>query len=177
MYSDLITIGGLAVYLPFVFLLHSASYRVNPSLRESPAQGPAFKVVAAGALIFLALLAVILPFDGEWVSHLIFAVLGLACLGTFYFTFICVSESGRRYFLLTLLERSNRPLTREELAALYGKDYMIDVRLERLVTWGVVEENKGRLLLRKKSFFLYSSFFHAWARVLGYQWFERQRQP
>jgi hypothetical protein len=173
MYSDLVTVVALAFYLPAVLFLHAAWYRMNPGLKNSPAQGPAIKVVAFGALCILVTLAVALPQDAEWLSHLLFACVGLASLATFYFSFLCVSESGRRYFLLTLLARNGQPLSREELAALYGKDYMIDVRLGRMITWGVIEETGGRLFLRKQSFYIYSAFFHTWAKLLGYRWFER----
>ena len=173
MYSDLLTICALALYLPTVLLLHAAWYRLNPALKDMPAQGPAIKVVAFGALTLLIVLAFVLDGDSEWLSHLLFACIGLASLATFYFSFLCVSESGRRYFLLTLLARSDRPLSREQLAARYGKDYMIDVRLARMIAWGVVDESNGRLFLRKRSFFIYSAFFHTWARLLGYRWFDR----
>ena len=175
MYSDFITVVGLGAYLPLVFLLHAAWYRLDPALQKAPAQGPAIKAVAICALAVFGILAAVLPRDDERISHLLFAALGVASLGTFYFTFLCVSESGRRYFLLTLLARSEHPLSQDELAALYGKDYMIDVRLGRMIAWGVVEETNGRLFLKKRSFYLYSAFFHAWARLLGYRWFERTK--
>lgn len=173
MHSDLVTVLCLAAYLPIVFALHAAWYRLQPSLQSLPAQGPAIKVVGAGAILIISALALILPRDAEWIPHILFSGLGIASLGTFYFTFLCVSESGRRYFLLTLLARSEKPMSREELAAQYGKDYMIEVRLGRLITWGVVEESNGRLFLRKQSFYVYSAFFHLWAQLLGYRWFNR----
>jgi hypothetical protein len=173
MFADFVTVICLAVYLPIVFALHAAWYRMDPSLQKSPAQGPAIKVVGFGAILIVALLAVLLPRDAEWLPHMLFSGLGIASLGTFYFTFLCVSESGRRYFLLTLLARSEKPLSRDELAARYGKDYMIEVRLGRLITWGVVEESNGRLFLKKQSFYIYSAFFHLWAQLLGYRWFNR----
>lgn len=175
MYSDLITAAILGLYLPLVFLLHAATYRLQPEKRSVPAQGPAIKAVGFAALMAVATLSFILPRDGEFFSHLLFAAIVIASLGTFYFSFLCVSESGRRYFLLTLLARSERPLSKEELAALYGKDYMIDVRLGRMITWGVIDDTSGRLFLKKQSFYIYSTFFHLWAQLLGYQWFNRTK--
>jgi hypothetical protein len=175
MRSDLITSLCLAAYLPMVLALHAGWYRMNPKLKEGPAQGPAIQCVGLAAAAILAVLALVLPPDGEWLSHLIFAGLALASLGTFYFSFLCVSESGRRYYLLVLLANSGAGLSKDELARLYGKDYMIDVRLSRLLAWGVVEEAQGKLILRKWSFYAYSSFFCAWARLLGYRWLEDPR--
>jgi hypothetical protein len=97
--------------------------------------------------------------------------LALISLGTFYFTFLCVSESGRRYYLLRILNESTEGLSKTQLHQLYGKQYMIDIRLTRLLAWGVVEQIGERLVLRKKSFYVYSMFFYAWARLLGYRWF------
>jgi hypothetical protein len=172
MIADLITLAALATYLPLVLVLHAAWYRINPALQKVPAQGPAIQVVAAVAVAVVGFLGLVLPQDEEWISHLLFAAFGLASLATFYFSFLCVSESGRRYFLLTLLARSDHDLSRDELAAMYGKDYMIEVRLGRLLAWGVVSEVDGRLFLRKRAFYIYSAFFHGWARLLGYRWFQ-----
>lgn len=175
MYSDIVTFLALAAYLPVVLGMHAIWYRVQPNLRDSPAQGPAIKVVGAGAVLISLTLVLALPRDGEFLSHLLFAAIGLVSLATFYFTFLCVSESGRRYFLLTLLNRTQTPLSRDGLADLYGKDYMIDIRLGRLLTWGVVSEAEGKIVLQKQSFYLYSSFFYVWARILGYQWFQKKK--
>jgi hypothetical protein len=175
MYSDFLTLAVLALYLPLVLLFHLVWYRLAPELKDAPAQGPAIKVVGAGAGIVFGALALLLPFDAEYFSHLLFAIFGIVSLATFYFTFLCVSESGRRYYLLTLLARTPTPLSRDELASLYGKDYMIEVRLGRLLTWGVVSELDGNVTLKKYSFYLYSAFFYGWACLLGYRWFEKQR--
>lgn len=174
MYSDLLTLAVLALYLPVVLVSHALWYRRAPELQTHPAQGPAIKVVGGGAALVFAVLAVALPKEAEYLSHLLFACASLVALGTFYFTFLCVSESGRRYYLLTLLARTPKPLSRDELAALYGKDYMIDVRLGRLLTWGVVTESNDQIVLQKRSFYLYSSFFYGWALLLGYKWFEKR---
>jgi hypothetical protein len=173
MSADLITLAWLAGYLPFVFLLHSIWYRLKPSLRTAPAQGLAFKLAFAVAMLFLVSIGVVLWNDPECLSHVAFSFLALGCLGSFYFLFICLSESGRRYFLLTLLARASAPLTRKDLAAQYSKDYIIDVRLGRLLAWGAIEEVNGRLFLKKRSFYLYCSFFHNWAQLLGYRWLEK----
>jgi len=171
MRSDLITLLCLALYMPLVLILHATWYRVNPKLKEGPAQGPAVQCVGISAIAILVVLALVLQRDDEWLSHLAFAAIALASLATFYFTFLCVSESGRRYYLLRLVNQSRTGLTNDELATLYGKDYMIDVRLSRLLTWVVVEEKDGTLVLRKWSFYVYSSVFYFWARLLGYRWF------
>lgn len=171
--ADWITLGWLCAYLPVVFTLHALLYRAAPALRRAPAQGPAFRVAAGLVLVFLAGIAGTLRSDPECASHLVFGLLGLGFLASFYFLFLALSESGRRYFLLTLLEREGRPLSKAELADRYGRDYIIDVRLNRLVAWGAVEERDGRLYLKKYSFYLYCAFFHLWARALGFRWMEK----
>jgi hypothetical protein len=169
--SDLITLVCLTLYLPLVLFVHAAWYRVAPELKQGHAQGPAIKVTGFVAVAMLVVLAVLLPRDGEWLSHLAFAVLALASLVTFYFTFFCISESGRRYYMVALLAGNPPGLTREALAQHYGKDYMVDVRLARLLSWGVIQESQGKLILRKWSFYGYSAFCYYWARLLRFNWF------
>lgn len=175
MVSDLITAACLAAYLPAVFLLHIAWYRWNPGLKSLPAQGPAAKVVAVASVIVLGCVGALIPRDNEWLSHLVFAALALVSLATFYFTFLCVSESGRRYYLLSVLQKSGTGLSRQDLLRIYGKEYMIEIRLARLVAWRVVERMNDRLILRKKTFYISSMCFYLWARMLDYRWFPEDR--
>jgi hypothetical protein len=173
MAADLITLAWLAAYLPVVFVLHAVWLRLRPALKTAPAQAVAFQAAFGMVGVFLFGIGWTLRDDPECASHLLFAFLGLGFLGGFYFLFICLSESGRRYFLLTLLARAESPLSKQELADRYGKDYIIEIRLNRLLAWGTIEEANGRLYMKKWSFYLYCSFFHKWAQLLGYRWLER----
>lgn len=169
---DLITLICLLVYLPATLLIHRTWYRLKPTLKQAHAQGPAIKVVAAVATGSLVFLAVALPRDTEYLSHMAFALLALTSLGAFYFSFLCVSESGRRYYMLALLAANQVGLSRDELATRYSKDYMIDVRLARLLAWHVIEEREGKLILSKWSFYASSAFCYYWAKLLCFNWFD-----
>jgi glucose-1-phosphate cytidylyltransferase len=87
---------------------------------------------------------------------------------------VTLADTGAESMTGGRLKRVEKYVDGEEFLLTYGD--MIDVRLGRKITWGVVEETNGRLFLKKKSFYLYSAFFHAWARLLGYRWFERAKE-
>jgi hypothetical protein len=58
----------------------------------------------------------------------------------------------------------------EELRAVYSAKYMIDVRLERLLKWKVLDQIDGRLVIRRRPSVWISYVFYCWSRILGFGW-------
>ena len=87
-----------------------------------------------------------------------------------YISILCVSESGRRFYLMHLIEQSGG-MSLAALRKAYGQEHMLGVRLDRLTTWKLIRETDSRYRLVRIAPYLYSRFFHLWGRLLGIRWF------
>lgn len=158
-------------FVPLCLLLNRLWLRLQPHLRGQPAQG----TIARSGLLALELVmgcASLLwpPLNVAASVDLLYLGLILLCQFMVYLPVLCVSESGRRFFLMAMIA-SQPGLPVADLASRYGRDQMLAVRLERLVHWGALTRRGDRYYLRKPGAWLLSQFFFAWGRLLGFRWF------
>lgn len=174
--SDLLEFLALALlYFPLTVLLNRLQLVFFPKRKSLPAQGTiARSAILALVLLLLAsglLLGVTLQEKLLWTAY---SATVLGCFLLLYISVMCVSESGRRFYFMVLVEKSDGS-TRSALQAAYGREHMLAVRLQRLVTWGVLQENGRNYILRRRSAYWYSRFFQLWGRLLGFDWLEQGR--
>ncbi|MEX0325473.1 MAG: hypothetical protein AB3N33_05235 [Puniceicoccaceae bacterium] len=163
----------LLLYFPVTVLINRLQLTLFPVRKSLPAQG----TIARSAIFALVLLLV---FGGlvlgqsmaAKVLWLFYTFIILGCLLLLYISVMCVSESGRRFYFMLLVEQADDGITREELQAAYGKQHMLSVRLERLCTWGVFVKSGSSYVLRRQTAYWYSRFFHLWGSLLGFKWFQ-----
>jgi hypothetical protein len=161
----------LVLYIPVTLSLNRLQLRVRPAARNRPGQGPVLLSGLASLAACLAAGAVLLGDSSAekllWTGYL---GLLLACALLVFLSVMCVSESGRRFYLMHLVDRhpGMRP---GALKAAYGRDHMLDVRLERLCSWKVLQRHGDRYFLAKHSAYLAARFFELWGRLLGFRWF------
>ena len=159
----------VALYALATLLFSRLLLWIFPWRRDHPAQGT-FTLAALLAL-GLALASAYGLSEGPladrlgWLAYLA-VLLGSAAL--VMISVLCVSESGRRFYLLHLIDSGVGSLT--ELRARYGHEHMMEARLERLLKWRVLRESVGRLQMVKWTAYAYSRFFHLWGRLLGFHW-------
>lgn len=160
---------ALVLYPVLSLLLSRMLLAVFPWRRDHPAQGTftlaAVLAWAVGLVLVCGLLEGPVAERLWWLAYL-GALLGAAAV--VMISVLCVSESGRRFYLLHLIESGVASLP--ELRARYGHDHMLEARLERLLRWRVLRESAGRYYLVKWTAYAYSRFFHLWGRLLGFQW-------
>jgi hypothetical protein len=158
----------LSLFLPSVLAVHTVASRSCPSLRDVYRRHRAAlgSVLAVMILFTAAAWAASPPADSFAVA--VYMVLAMSALGHAYFLMFCNSETGRRYYLMNLL--AAQPRTENELRALYDRDYIIRMRVERLLHWQMIQEESGRLRLIRKNSLLFSKLHRAWARLLRFEW-------
>jgi hypothetical protein len=172
MMASLLQVGITVLMLvawPILALLASRVLVVIfPRRRDQPGQGTFTLAALMASLAFVITSIVFFHPIWEWLP---FHALLAACLSALFISTLCVSESGRRFFLMTLIE-SKAAVTRSDLARRYGRDQMLELRLERLVQWDVLHKDAQtqRYQLRKLSAWLYSMIFALWARMLKINW-------
>lgn len=142
---------------------------IFPWRRQHPAQGT-FGIAAVCSLIMLLCLIsfVVGGTLFEKVLWVVYAGANLGAMAAILISILCVSESGRRFYLLHMIESGVASLA--ELRSRYGHQHMVALRLERLLKWGVVEERDGRYRVVRWSAYVYAKFFHLWGRLLGFHW-------
>jgi hypothetical protein len=160
-----------ALYFPVTLLVNRALLAVFPQLRQGPAQGI---IAMASLLSFLAFVAA-----GAWilgkgpagiVVWAVYLAIVIGCMALVYVSTLCVSESGRRFYLMHLIEQSGgMPL--EALRKAYTRDHMLSIRIDRLMAWKILEKSDSHYRLVRISPYLYSRCFHIWGRLLGIKWF------
>jgi small-conductance mechanosensitive channel len=163
----------LFLYIPATLLVNRLILFARPSRRHLPAQGT-IAASACAALVLVALAGGVLLGSSlsekiVWMGYLLIL---LGCGALIYVSVMCVSESGRRFYLMSLIEKSSG-MTSNELQNIYGKDHMLTVRLERLCAWGVLVKSGDGYQLKKVSAFYYSRIFYLWGILLGFSWFRQ----
>ncbi|NBD39206.1 MAG: hypothetical protein GVY10_11620 [Verrucomicrobia bacterium] len=171
--NDLLSVPAvLLLYPAFVAAGTRLQLGLRPALREKPGQGVFTRSAAAGfGVLFLIGLWLTGPDPSlpERAAHL---GLLLGCEALVLVSLFCVSESGRRFYLMSLIDRE-RELRLSSLKDHYGRREMLNRRLDRLTTWHVLARKDQRWFLRRQSAWWYSLFFYGWGRLLGYKWFDR----
>ena len=156
----------LVLFLPCVLAVHIAASRLIHRFREVYRRHQA----ALGSVLTVMILFLAAAWWNSPASlaRLVYMGLAMSALGHAYFLMFCNSETGRRYYLMNLLVGQSR--AENELRELYGRDYIIRMRLERLLHWRMIREESGRLRLVRKNSLLFSKLHRAWARFLRFDW-------
>ena len=160
---------ALVLYPVLTIVLSRLLLILFPWRRSHPAQGTftlAALAALAGVLSVMVLFSGSPLFDESWLLLYLTGLLGAAAL--VMISVLCVSESGRRFYLLHLIEGGIRSLP--QLRERYNHDHMLETRLERLLKWRVLEDRGGRYWLVRWSAYWYSQFFRLWGRLLGFHW-------
>jgi hypothetical protein len=126
----------------------------------------------ANLAVFLAGAAWIDFGPGPKPAWLVYFGICMACIGFCYWVLICISESGRR-FRIAHLVHTGQAVTPGDIRRLYNKDLIIEERLKRLIAWGEVREAGPSVICLRKKMYWASVAVHFWARVLGFDWFNR----
>ena len=84
-----------------------------------------------------------------------------------YFQFFAMTETARRIRILRELHDKG-PLTRNQLAASYGAEQMLTIRLNRMVELGQLEKEGDRFKVKGRLLLYVARITSAWARVLGF---------
>jgi len=174
MLPALLTTAYLVAFLGSCVVSHALWNRLllARSRQPRPPQGPALLVVMANVLVFL-IAAVWTDFGpGSQPARLVYLGICMACIGQCYWSLICISESGRR-FRIARLVHTGQAVTPGDIRRLYNKDLIIEERLKRLIAWGEVREEGPRVICVRKKMYWASVAVHFWARVLGFDWFNR----
>ncbi len=163
-----------ALCVPAAIVLQRFWLRAHPVRADLPAQGSAARCTLVSCLA-LWLAGSIGGFSWGFPALLpIFHGIFLGAQGLVYIAVFCVSESGRRYYLLEQLDRQPG-ITPEALAATYPDRDILERRLARLLAWGVISRRDDRCRLQKRSSYYYSLFFRLWGKCLGFTWFRELR--
>ncbi len=171
---DLFAVLVLVLFYPVLAALGTrAQLHLFPRLRNHPGQGIFTRSAAAGfGLLFLLGLLWTGPEPALSARATHLAVI-LGCEALVLISLFCVSESGRRFYLISLIDREENPRL-SSLKVHYGRRQMLERRLERLRAWNVLRETGGQWVLQRRGAWLYSFFFYAWGRLLGYKWFDHE---
>lgn len=160
---------AVALYPFLALLLSRVLLRVSRWRRDHPAQGTFTRAAVLAMVILLA--ASFGLFEGPLAERLLWLAYLAGLLGPMAVVMIsvlCVSESGRRFYLLHLIDSGVESLA--ELRERYGHEHMVEARLERLLKWRVLRQEAGRVWMEKGTAYAYSMFFHLWGRLLGFHW-------
>lgn len=167
----LLILTPLLLYFPVLLWTHRIVQRrlSMSTAAPTPAQGTALKVVVPVSTVFVLFVAgtcasklVPLPW-GVWASVVLLGG------GYFYWLFVCITESARRYKIATLIDE-HPSITEDEVVARYDSAQIIDRRLERLTTWGTLQHDGHRYRSRPSLLLLASRLIRTWAIILGFEW-------
>jgi hypothetical protein len=157
--------------LPLTILVNRLQLRLLPARQELPGQGT---IVRSSLFVFfilsLAGASVLGATGAEKGLWLVYLSVVLLCEMLVFVSVMCVSESGRRFYFMSLIEKAGI-LNREDLQEAYGKKHMLSIRIERLSKWGVLQEIPSGYVLKRRVAYYYSLFFQLWGRLLGFDWF------
>lgn len=158
----------LLVYLASIFISHALWDRMSPT--GLAPQGRALLVVAGNLLVFAILACLVVIRYGSDLAWIPYIVICLACFGYCYWSLICLSESGRRYRIVFLVD-SGQAQTRADLAKLYGREAIVTERVKRLEQWKEVTRRNGSIVCTRGRLYKASLVLYTWARFLGFRWF------
>ena len=115
----------VSAYLASIVFSHAAWNRLAHS--TGAPQGRTLLVVAGNFLFFAATSSLLLIQYGGSLAWIPYLVICLAAAGYCYWSLICLSESGRRYRIVFLVD-SGEALHIEDLVKLYGREAIIQER-------------------------------------------------
>lgn len=165
------TIIGLLCYVGMVLGIHTGLHRSMVRRgKELTAQQSSF--ISAQMTTLIMSVVMIAMLQSFTLPDSIYWVIVFGVTGNIYFLFICVTESGRRYYLVKLLMQYQR-LTKEDFIRLYGHDYIIQMRLERIIAWGIVDENNEVITVRKGGLYWITRCIYWWSKLLGFSWISK----
>lgn len=103
----------------------------------------------------------------ELAQALAYVIIVYLCLGFFYLAMFMLSETSRRLHILTTLYVRG-PMKLEDLERHYPPLSQVDVRLDRLLAMGQIEERGGRYRLKRRALWLVAVGIEAWRGFLGF---------
>lgn len=163
--------GVLLLLLAFLIstvLTHSLWNRLVPT--DDAPQGRALLVVAGNFLIFVALASWAAIRDGESLAWIPYLAICVGSVGYCYWSLICLSESGRRYRIVFMVD-SRQAATIGDLEKLYGREAIVGERLIRLEDWAEIRRQDNRFFCTRGLLYKASLIVYGWARLLGFRWF------
>jgi hypothetical protein len=140
--------------------------------REAPNQ------LVCGACIFLGYLPVgllawyfavgpLYKAGAEWLVPAVYGVVVYTLIGYIYFHFFNMTETARRIRIMTELHRRG-PMKTAEIVRAYDDGDITDVRIERLLSMGQIEESGGRYLLKGRFLYIVALALHYWGSAIGF---------
>jgi len=158
----------LFAYLTSIIFTHALWNRLARST-VAP-QGRALLVVGSNLGIFAAVSSRAVIRLGGSLAWIWYIAICLLCVGYCYWSLICLSESGRRYHIVQLVNNGSARRF-QDLARLYGCNTIVDERLKRLEQWSEIIRRNDRIFCTRGRLYKASIIVYAWARVLGFRWF------
>jgi hypothetical protein len=158
-------------FLPLAIIINRIQLYLWQERRNLPGQGTITRSALSAMMILLVTGGGVLGTStGEKAIWLLFLVGVLGSALMVYISVMCVSESGRRFYFMILIEKQGK-IPMQDLQDAYGREHMLSMRLQRLTAWGVLKEEGGSYRLEKPSAYLYSRFFQLWGNLIGFHWF------
>lgn len=104
---------------------------------------------------------------GAWFVPAVYGVVVYTLLGYIYFHFFNMTETARRIRIMTELHRTG-PMKVAQIVRAYDDGDITDVRIERLLSMGQIEESRGRYLLKGRFLYIVALVLHYWGSAIGY---------
>lgn len=168
---NLLDCATLFVFLsPLIqFLIHGIATRLYK--KKSP-QMVVIYAIFVGAIMMLVGLGALWINDptrtrNVYFYSLLYFVLGYFAVAYSYFNLFNISETGRRLKILYELSNS-KYLTENKLAQIYGRDDIVQVRLERLCAIGQLEKIGEGYRIKSKTLLYMGHCSNFWHRLLGF---------
>lgn len=97
---------------------------------------------------------------------LIYFVLVYLMIGYLYISFLNLSDTSLHIHILMEIALAGQ-LALSSLEQEYNKDTMVDAKIHRLISLGLLRDEKGQLYSANKGYLYYGYLFDVWRRVMG----------
>lgn len=121
----------------------------------------------AGLLAWYFAVAPVYKAGGSWHEPALYGLLVYTLMGYIYFHFFNMTETARRIRIMTELHVRG-PMKAAEIVRAYDDGDITDVRIERLLSMGQIEEKGGRYLLKGRLLYMVALALHYWGSAIGY---------
>lgn len=173
-----LVITPLVLYFPILLWTHRIiQRRLCRRIGEpTPAQGTGLRVVSFVSSVFVLFIIGICAMGWIPTPWALWATVVLFGGGYFYWLFLCITESARRYKIATLIEACPS-ITEDGIVTHYNAALIVTRRIERLSAWGALHFDGQRYRSRPSMILLASRLVRAWAIILGFEWPQQLQQP
>ncbi len=104
---------------------------------------------------------------GPWFVPAVYGVVVYTLVGYIYFHLFNMTETARRIRIMTELHRRGA-MKAAEIVRAYDDGDITDVRIERLLSMGQIEESGGRYKLKGRFLYIVALALHYWGSAIGY---------